>query len=100
MGGGGFLYIAFVGRVITSNMCVVGLQAEHERVKSLSYIEESQQLTSKTENSRSSNICLLFRNMEVKTVASQKSKMLVCRNAGVSCFSLQACRNHVYILLQ
>lgn len=42
MGGGDFLYITYVEIVNTPSIYVIGLEAEHERVKSLSYTEESQ----------------------------------------------------------
>ena len=42
MGGGDFLHTTHVEIVITPSICVIGLEAEHERVKSLSYIKESQ----------------------------------------------------------
>lgn len=50
MGGRSFLDITYEEIVITPSIYVVGLEAEHERVTSLSYIEESQQVTSKTAN--------------------------------------------------
>ena len=60
--------------VITSSIYVVGLEVEYETLKSLSYIEKNQKLTLKTENSRSHNVSMLFRNMEVRNVASQDAK--------------------------